>query len=86
MGGSDNASDAAGIDLALDTCVVLAGATFPMQFEPTNFFEMRMGSQFRSLLKKVRRVVPSVNGSKPACTGCTWAMGLRVLCVSACGS
>jgi len=37
-----------------------------MQFPPTNFLEMRIGSQFRSLDRKVRRVVPSVSGRRPA--------------------
>jgi hypothetical protein len=38
----------------------------PMQFPPTNFLEMRIGSQFSSLDKKVRSVVPSVSGKRPA--------------------
>lgn len=39
--------------------------TFPIQFPPTNFLDIRIGSQFSSLDKKVRKVVPSVNGSSP---------------------
>lgn len=39
---------------------------FPMQLLPTNFLEMRMGSQLSSLLRKVRSVVPSVKGNSPA--------------------
>ena len=38
----------------------------PMQLEPTNFLLMRIGSQLSSLERKVRRVVPSVKGNKPA--------------------
>jgi hypothetical protein len=33
---------------------------------PTNFFEILIGSQFSSLDKNVRNVVPSVNGNNPA--------------------
>jgi len=37
-----------------------------MQFDPTNFLDMRIGSQLRSLERNVRRVVPSVRGRRPA--------------------
>ena len=40
-------------------------ACFPMHLLPTNFFEMRMGSQLRSLLRNVLSVVPSVKGNNP---------------------
>lgn len=36
-----------------------------MQLVPTNFFEIRIGSQFRSFERNVRSVVPSVNGRRP---------------------
>ena len=41
------------------------GFTFPMQFPPTNFLDIRIGSQLSNLDKKVRNVVPSVNGNNP---------------------
>lgn len=41
-------------------------ACFPMQFEPTNFLEILIGSQLSMMLRKVRSVVPSVRGSSPA--------------------
>lgn len=37
-----------------------------MQFAPTNFFEMRIGSQLSSLDRNVRSVVPSASGKRPA--------------------
>lgn len=37
-----------------------------MQFDPTNFFDMRIGSQLSMMLRNVLSVVPSVSGSKPA--------------------
>ena len=36
-----------------------------MQFPPTNFLDIRMGSQFKSLDKNVLNVVPSVSGNNP---------------------
>ena len=44
--------------LRLNTC-------FPIQLFPTNFFDIRMGSQFNNLDRNARSVVPSVNGSNP---------------------
>lgn len=37
-----------------------------MQFDPTNFFDIRIGSQFSMMLRNVLNVVPSVSGSNPA--------------------
>ena len=42
----------------LNTCL-------PIQLIPTNFLDIRIGSQFNNLDKNARNVVPSVNGSKP---------------------
>ena len=36
-----------------------------MQLFPTNFFDILIGSQFSNFDKKLRNVVPSVNGSSP---------------------
>mmetsp|Transcript_26255 Transcript_26255/g.73293 ORF Transcript_26255/g.73293 Transcript_26255/m.73293 type:complete len:303 (-) Transcript_26255:237-1145(-) len=48
------------------SAVRLRKTCFPMQLLPTNFFEILMGSQLSNFERKVRRVVPSVSGSKPA--------------------
>lgn len=37
-----------------------------MQFDPTNFFDIRIGSQLSMMLRNVLSVVPSVSGSNPA--------------------
>ena len=49
----------------LISAVRLRNTCLPIQLLPTNFLEMRIGSQLRSLDRKVRRVVPSVNGRRP---------------------
>ena len=36
-----------------------------MQFPPTNFLDILIGSQFNSFDRKVRKVVPSVSGKSP---------------------
>ena len=41
-------------------------ACFPIQFEPTNFFDILIGSQLSMMLRKFLRVVPSVRGNSPA--------------------
>lgn len=46
--------------------VLTVPTCFPMQLVPTNFLDIRMGSQFSIMLRNVLSVVPSVKGSKPA--------------------
>ncbi len=43
----------------------LRNTCFPMQLFPTNFFDILIGSQFRSFERKFRSVVPSVRGRSP---------------------
>jgi hypothetical protein len=43
----------------------LRNTCFPMQLFPTNFFDILIGSQFKSFERKFRKVVPSVSGRSP---------------------
>ena len=43
----------------------LRNTCFPMQLFPTNFFDILIGSQFKSFERKLRKVVPSVSGRSP---------------------
>ena len=52
------------------SAVLLRNTCFPIQLLPTNFFEIRMGSQLSSFERKVRSVVPSVRGKRPALNSC----------------
>mmetsp|Transcript_3578 Transcript_3578/g.5490 ORF Transcript_3578/g.5490 Transcript_3578/m.5490 type:complete len:346 (-) Transcript_3578:816-1853(-) len=51
--------------MRLISATLLRKTCFPIQLFPTNFLDIRIGSQFNSLERKFRNVVPSVNGSKP---------------------
>src|SRR5210317_1925927 len=51
--------------MRLISATLLRNTCFPIQLFPTNFLDMRIGSQFNNLERKFRNVVPSVNGSRP---------------------